>query len=59
MASSKCDTCFNYIYDEEDETYECSMELDQDEMEYFLSGSYRNCPYYQPGDEYKIVRKQN
>ena len=53
-----CDDCMNYEYDEEYECYTCMMELDEDEMSRFLSGNYRGCPYYQQGDEYKIVRHQ-
>ena len=56
--ASNCETCMNYEYDEEYECYTCMMELDEDEMSRFLSGNYKDCPYYQPGDEYKIVRKQ-
>ena len=35
------------------------MNLDEDEYIKFLSASYYDCPYYEPDDEYKIVRKQN
>ena len=56
---TNCDTCTNYVYDDECETYFCEMNLDEDEMFRFLSGSNYNCPYYQLDDEYKIVRKQN
>ena len=24
----------------------------------FIGGRFQNCPYYRPGDEYTIVRKQ-
>ncbi len=53
-----CDSCMNYEYDEEYECYTCIMELDEDEMGRFLSGTYRECPYYRNGDEYTIVRHQ-
>lgn len=53
-----CESCMNYEYDEEYECYTCMMELDEDEMSRFLSGNYPTCPYYQQGDEYKIVRRQ-
>ena len=55
----KCESCGNYEYDEESEQYVCGVSLDMDEFEAFLSGSVRDCPYYDPGDEYSIVRKQN
>lgn len=53
-----CENCMNYEYDEEYECYTCLMELDEDEMSRFLNGNYRDCPYYQQGDEYRIVRHQ-
>ena len=58
-SQSCCDTCVNYVYDEDYECYCCEMNLDEDEMARFLSSSYQSCPYYQTDDEYKIVRKQN
>ena len=51
--------CENYIYDEQYDSYYCDMNLDEDEMMHFLTGSFGNCPYYRDNDEYRIVRKQN
>ena len=48
----------NYEYDEEYEYYVCTKNLDEDEMYRFVRGDFRDCPYYQFGDEYQIVRKQ-
>ena len=45
MAASNCETCVNFVYDE-------------DYMVKFLSASFDACPYYQLYDEYKIVRRQ-
>lgn len=56
---TNCETCANYLYDEESQTYFCDCSLDEDEMFRFLTGSNFNCPYYDFYDEYKIVRKQN
>ncbi len=56
MAS--CDSCANYSYDEEYEYYVCDVNLDEDDMERFLSGNNDNCPYYQSDDEYLVVRHQ-
>lgn len=47
-----------YSYDEDCECYVCEMDLDEDEMIHFLSGSSRQCAHYRFGDEYRIVRKQ-
>ena len=55
---SNCETCANYVYDEDYEYYVCDMNLDEDEMYQFLTSSVSECPYYQLYDEYKIVRKQ-
>ena len=53
-----CDTCGNYVYDEEYGYYVCEADLDEDEMAAFLSSRDFQCPYYQTDDEYRIVRKQ-
>ncbi|MCF0135488.1 MAG: hypothetical protein HUJ69_03595 [Lachnospiraceae bacterium] len=53
-----CEECMHYYYDDEMGFYVCEMELDEDEMEGFLRGQMRSCPFYEPGDEYKIVRHQ-
>lgn len=54
-----CDICVHYAYDDDAGEEICTLDLDEDEYERYLSGSYRSCPYYQPYDEYQIVRKQN
>ena len=56
--ASQCDLCAYYWIDEEDGTGECQVNLDEDEMYRFVQGSFQDCPYYQFGDEYRIVRKQ-
>ncbi|MDO5416116.1 MAG: DUF6472 family protein [Lachnospiraceae bacterium] len=55
---SSCDSCANYVYDEDSEAYWCMVNLDEDEMSRMLASSRYECPYYQLYDEYKIVRKQ-
>lgn len=55
---SQCDTCSNYVYDEDYECYVCMVDLDEDDMARFLSGTSFECSFYQTDDEYKIVRKQ-
>ncbi len=59
MSADICETCAYYYYDDEYECYVCDMDLDEDELQRFISGSSRECPYYRDGDEYKVVRKQN
>lgn len=58
MAAENCDTCVNFVYDEEEECYYCLVDLDEDEMYRFLSGNQRECPYYRLDDEYGVVRHQ-
>ena len=53
-----CEFCANYVYDEEEDYYFCDVDLDEDEMYRFLTGTFKSCPYYQSDDEYKIVRHQ-
>ena len=59
MAYTSCDMCANYEYDDDEEYYTCAVNLDEDEMEKFLTDSFQGgCPYYRLEDEYKTVRKQ-
>ena len=53
-----CETCSNYVYDEEYCYYVCEADLDEDEMAAFLGSRKFECPYYHMNDEYLIVRKQ-
>lgn len=53
-----CDNCLNLCTDEENETY-CGIAMDEDEYIRFIQSKYRVCPYYRPGTEYDIVKKQN
>ncbi|MDD7646602.1 MAG: DUF6472 family protein [Ruminococcus bromii] len=57
-SASKCEDCLYYEYDPEYSFYVCDMELDEDETAQFIHGSFSDCPYYRPGDEYTIVHKQ-
>ena len=56
--STNCEYCANYVYDEDYECYTCEVNLDEDEMARFITGGFHQCPYFQMGDEYRIVRKQ-
>lgn len=58
IMQSRCDMCANYEYDEEEEYYTCGVNLDEDEMYRFLSGSCNDCPYFSQDDEYRVVRHQ-
>lgn len=59
--SDPCEYCLNNQQDEYGSWYcaEGGGALDEDEMARYLSHTTSACPYFEPGDEYKIVRKQN
>lgn len=53
-----CENCANYAYEEEYEEYICMVSIDEDDYVRMSGDSHFQCPYFQNGDEYKIVRKQ-
>jgi len=57
-SKSNCENCINYTYNEYHNCYECEVNLDEDEMEKFISNTFYDCPYFQFNDEYQIVKKQ-
>lgn len=58
MMKVECETCANYMYDEEYEEYICDVNMDEDDLIRFLTDRHKECPYYRNGDEYKVVRHQ-
>lgn len=56
---NQCEGCLYFQYDELEDDDVCVLLLDEDETARLLSGHYARCPYFRPGDEYTIVRKQN
>lgn len=53
-----CDSCVNYVFDEEYQYYVCEASLDEDDMVRFLSNESFHCPYYHSDNEYLVVRHQ-
>ena len=53
-----CDSCAYLTYDEDSEEYFCDARMDEDDYYRLVNSSYKNCPFYRNGDEYRIVRKQ-
>jgi len=53
-----CESCAYYIYDEEYEEYYCDVNMDEDDYGHLMQNNFKGCPYYQDGDEYKVVRHQ-
>ncbi len=56
---TNCESCQNYVWDDDLGVQVCMANLDEDEYLRFLQSSYDNCPFYQLYDEYKMVRHQN
>lgn len=55
---SQCDTCSNYIYDEDYEDYMCTVDVDEDEAARGFTDARYECPYYSYDNEYLIVKHQ-
>lgn len=53
-----CDMCAYYEYDEEEDAYFCSADMDEDDYYHFMAEERKICPYYRSGDEYAVVRHQ-
>ena len=58
MESSNCDTCAYNVYDEDDASYYCEANMDEDDAVRMMERQHRACPFYRNGDEYAVVRKQ-
>lgn len=56
--ASNCEECVFYDYEEETDTFFCSVDLDEDEMERFLRGATAQCSFYRRNDEYRTARRQ-
>lgn len=56
---TNCESCVFYDYNEEWDSYECTVNMDQDDLSAFQYRGARSCPYYRFYDEYKSVQKQN
>ena len=57
--NTMCESCLNYEFDEEYGDYYCIVNMDEDDYGKIGYFAQKGCPYYHPGDEYTIVRKQN
>ena len=56
----QCETCIYNEYDEEMDDYTCVAAIDMDDLARLIESRNKpDCPFYRPGDEYTIVRKQN
>ena len=53
-----CKTCIYYEYDEDDDMYYCSVNMDEDDYARLLQRGHKECPFYIYDDEYAVVRHQ-
>ena len=56
--AANCESCQFYQYDDYNDSYYCSLNLDEDEAAEFICGMTRDCKYYRYYDEYKSVQRQ-
>ena len=56
---SSCEFCAYYNYNEYYDDYECSVNLDEDDLARFMKSGESHCAYFRFSDDYKIVEKQN
>lgn len=52
-----CDDCVYYMYDEEDEAYYCTVDMDEDDYARLMTG-HAACPFYRSDNEYEVVKHQ-
>ena len=53
-----CEECAYYTYDEDLEEYVCDVDMDEDDYSSLMQRGFKDCTYYQNGDEYLVVRHQ-
>lgn len=53
-----CENCCYYEWDEEEEAWFCTVNMDEDDYARLLSARRTVCPYFRNNDEYAVVRHQ-
>ena len=56
--ATNCESCVNYVYDDDYDCFTCMANLDEDEMGRFLTSTNYTCPYFRLDNEYGVVRHQ-
>ncbi len=53
-----CEDCNYYVYDEDDDDWYCTVNMDEYNYARLVQGHYRQCPYYRHEDDRdgKILR---
>lgn len=57
--STPCESCVHYDVIDEDGTYGCTVDIDEDEAYAERANAKSECAYYRFYDEYKSVQRQN
>lgn len=58
MDGNMCDSCVNYVYDEEEDWEYCAVDMDEDDYVRLVTSPRKVCPFYRNDDEYAVVRHQ-
>ncbi len=53
-----CENCWYYNYDEQEEEYYCSKDLDEDEWYRICAERKGVCPFFRQADDYYLPRHQ-
>ena len=53
-----CEECAYFAFDEEDESFSCTVDMDEDDYARLLGNPGTACPFYRNGDEYAVARHQ-
>ncbi len=53
-----CEDCWNYNYDEAEDEYYCTQELDEDEWYRIQTQHKGGCPYFRLADDYYLPKHQ-
>lgn len=56
---SECEMCSNYVYDDETDEWDCSADIDEDDMAHMWGSRRRACPYWHSNDDYRMVQHQS
>lgn len=58
VSMPNCEDCWNYNYDEEEDEYYCSKDIDEDEWYRIQTLRKGVCPYFRQVDDYYLPRHQ-
>ncbi len=58
MAGANCEDCWYYNYDEQEDEYYCTMEMDEDDMYRIHTDRKGQCPFFRQADDYYLPRHQ-